>query len=104
MRDRRDRMHGWPLKPGRGPERFNAVPVDRGEMRDSLRRGGATYHYVGRFGMPGMEEMHGIASTAREGGGAYHGLAPTSELKSKRFLVTTLVRLTAEAAAAQPAV
>ena len=68
MRDRRDRMHGWPLKPGRGPERFNAVPVDRGEMRDSLRRGGATYHYVGRFGMPGMEEMHGIASTAREHG------------------------------------
>ena len=103
MRDRRDRMHGWPLKPGRGPERFNAVPVDRGEMRDSLRRGGASYHYVGRFGMPGMEEMHGIASTAREGGGAYHGLAPTSDLKSKRFY-TTLVRITAEAAAAQPAV
>ena len=83
MRDRRDRMHGWPLKPGRGPARFSQIPVDRGEMRDSLRRGGATYHYVGRFGMPGMEEMHGIARTAREGGGAYHGLAPTSELKSK---------------------
>ena len=69
MRDRRDRMHGWPLKPGQGPARFSQTPVDRGEMRDSLRRGGAIYHYVGRFGMPGMEEMHGIASVAQEGGG-----------------------------------
>ena len=58
-RDGHDRMHAWSL---RGTSKAS---VNVSSLVASFQRGGVSYHYVGKFGMPSMKKMHEAALLAR---------------------------------------